>query len=146
MVKLCVRQKQIRMSVFDVSRSAKHSRIFFRSENMKNHQLEIIRSALALLSNPCNSIKSELEGYSRTCSELKQKLAEFLRKHNYTAEAVRKRLKNEWPEWNSKITVKDMEEFRRKTNQIKEEIETEISRLKVSIFTIPNRPESVRPY
>ena len=85
-----------------------------------------------VLSNPCNSIKSELEGYSRTCSELKQKLAEALRDHNYTAEQVKKRLKQEWPIWNAKITVKDMEEFRRKTNQIKEEIETEISRLKVS--------------
>ena len=77
-------------------------------------------------------IKHELQQLIKTCTDLNSELTAFCQNFNYKAENVKKRIKKEHPpHWNDKMVVNSIEEMRRKKAEIREEIETEISRLKV---------------
>ena len=78
------------------------------------------------------SIKQELQQLIRTCTDLNGELTAFCQNFNFKAESVKKRIKKEHPpHWNERMVVNSIEEMRRKKAEIREEIETEISRLRV---------------
>ena len=78
------------------------------------------------------SIKQELQQLIRTCTDLNGELTAFCQNFNFKAESVKKRIQKEHPpHWNAKMVVNSIEEMRRKKAEIREEIETEISRLRV---------------